>query len=99
MFPIGEDGLRVDRSKAFTTDIKATTEIFNFTNWVLSFASLVAICMIIYGGYLYMTAAGDDGQQESGKKTMIASVIGLFIIFSAYTIVAILLGGIGLDVK
>jgi hypothetical protein len=41
---------------------------------------------MIYGGYLYMTAQGNEDQVEKGKDVIKNAVIGIVIIFLAYTI-------------
>ncbi len=52
----------------------------------LGLLGIVAVGLIIYGGYLWMTAGGNDEQVGKAKKVLINSVLGLVIIFSAYAI-------------
>ncbi len=54
---------------------------------LLFIAGIVAVVMIIIGGYLYMTARGNDLQAMSGRKTLTNAVIGLAIIILSYVIV------------
>ena len=49
-------------------------------------ASFLILLYVIYGGFLYMTSAGDPGKAANGKKTLIHAFIGLAIVISAYTI-------------
>ena len=49
-------------------------------------ASYLVLFYVIYGGFLYMTSAGDPGKAANGKKTLIHAFIGLAIVISAYTI-------------
>ncbi len=58
---------------------------------LLYFAGIIAVIMIIVGGYLYMTAAGNESQATSGRKTLIDAIIGLVIVLLAYVIVQTLL--------
>jgi hypothetical protein len=54
---------------------------------LLYFAGIVAIIMIIVGGYQVMTAAGDTAQATNGRKTLTNAIIGLAIVLLAYIIV------------
>ena len=49
----------------------------------LSIMGLVATAMVIYGGYLYVTAMGDEKKAEQGKHVILYAVIGLIIIGGA----------------
>jgi len=47
---------------------------------------LLAIIMIMYGGFRWITAAGDAGKIGEAKKTIVGAVIGLVIGLGSYTI-------------
>ncbi len=65
----------------------ARTFILNVTNFALGFLGLLAVLVIVYGGVLNVTAAGDPGKAEKGKKAITFSVIGLLIVMSSFAIV------------
>lgn len=52
----------------------------------LSILGTLALILIIYSGFLWMTAAGNDDQISKAKSTITAAIIGLVIILSAYAI-------------
>lgn len=52
----------------------------------LGFAGIVALLMFIYGGFTYMTAAGESEKIEKGKNAVIWATIGLIALFSSYFI-------------
>ncbi len=60
--------------------------------FLLYFAGIVAVIMIIIGGYQVLTAAGNDTQAANGKKTLTNAIIGLIIIILAYVIVQAVIG-------
>jgi hypothetical protein len=64
-----------------------------FVVWVikqgLTYAGVVATLFIIYGGFLYVTAGGNEENSEKGKKILTNSIIGLIIIIMASTIVRV----------
>jgi hypothetical protein len=37
----------------------------------------LALIMLVIGAFLYITSAGDEGRMETGKKTILAALIGL----------------------
>ncbi|OGY51723.1 MAG: hypothetical protein A3J59_03580 [Candidatus Buchananbacteria bacterium RIFCSPHIGHO2_02_FULL_56_16] len=55
---------------------------------VLSILGIILIVLIIYAGFLWMTAAGNEDKISKAKKTIAAAVIGLAIVLSAYLITA-----------
>lgn len=55
---------------------------------VLAFVGILFLVLMIYGGLLWMTARGNQEQVTKAKDLIIASVIGLIIILSAYAITA-----------
>ncbi|MBI2607277.1 MAG: hypothetical protein HYW51_00385 [Candidatus Doudnabacteria bacterium] len=54
--------------------------------WSLGIAALLAMLMMVFGGYMVMTAAGNAQQSSTGKEMIWASIVGLGILFAAYLI-------------
>ncbi len=52
----------------------------------LGLLGTIAVVLILYGGWLWMTAAGDSTKIATAKKTLINAAIGLLIILSAFSI-------------
>jgi cytochrome bd-type quinol oxidase subunit 2 len=52
----------------------------------LAFLGTAFVIYMIYGGYLYMTAQGNEEQVEKSKSVIKNAVIGVVIIFLAYAI-------------
>jgi len=52
----------------------------------LSFLGIIFVILIIYGGYLWMTARGNEEQVNKAKDTLQKAIIGLIIILAAYSI-------------
>lgn len=61
-------------------------------NFFLTFLGLIAVIMIIYGGFLYVSAAGKEDKIESAKKIIMYSIIGILIILLSFAIVNTILG-------
>lgn len=52
----------------------------------LSLLSIIFIVLILYAGFSWMTAGGDEKKIENAKGTIQRAVIGLVIIIAAFTI-------------
>lgn len=52
----------------------------------LSILGIVLLLLVIYAGFLWMTAQGDSEQTKKARDIMINAVIGLIITLAAYAI-------------
>ncbi len=69
---------------ATTNDLPAL--IGNLISVLLSVLGIIFVVLVVYAGFLYLTAAGDDEKVKKAKKLLSQSVIGLVIIIAAYAI-------------
>jgi hypothetical protein len=58
----------------------------NIIHIVLGFLGLLAVIMILIGGFKWMTAAGNEDSIAEAKKILIAAIIGLVIILASWAI-------------
>lgn len=65
-----------------------TTAIANIISWVLSFVGVLFLLLMIWGGFVWMTAAGNDEKIKNAQKIVTSAVIGLIIVLAAYAITA-----------
>jgi hypothetical protein len=65
-------------------DIRDT--IASIINVALSLLGIIVVVIIIYGGFLWMTAGGNEEQLTKAKQWIFGGIIGLVIILSAYAI-------------
>jgi hypothetical protein len=56
-------------------------------NVLLFLIGIISVVMIIIGGIMYSTSAGDAGAVTKAKNTVLFAVIGLVIAFLAFAIV------------
>lgn len=68
------------------TPSNPTFIVINAIRIVLGFLGIIAVILILYAGFKWMTSRGNEEQVSDAKKILIAGVIGLVIILSAYII-------------
>lgn len=66
-------------------DLKET--VINILNLALGLLALVAVVMIIIGGFTWLTAGGNEEKVDKAKKIISAAVIGLIIVLLAWAVV------------
>jgi len=59
----------------------------NGISWLLVLAGVAAVLMIIWGGYVMITAGGDAARIEQGKKTILWAIVGIALIVLARAII------------
>lgn len=69
-----------------TTDIRVI--IANIIRIALGLLGIGAVGLMMYAGYEWMTAGGNEEQIGTAKKILVNATIGLTIILSAYSIVS-----------
>lgn len=62
---------------------------------LLGFLGIVAVIIILYAGFLWMTAMGDDEKVSKAKKLIYAGIAGIVIILAAYAIAEFVIRSIG----
>jgi len=66
----------------------------NIITIILGFLGLIAVILILIGGFMWMTAGGNDDRVKKGRQFIINGVIGLIIILAAYAIAAFVIDSI-----
>ncbi len=84
-------GLETPSTEGYAAGLTKATDArqfaLNVTNFVLGFLGLTAVLVIIYGGFLYLTAAGEEDKTTKGKKSIQYALMGILIILGSYAIV------------
>ncbi len=82
-----------DASGLTTTDLP--TMIGRLISAFLGVLGIVLLVIIIYAGFLWMTAGGNAEQVDKAKKWMINAVVGLIIVLASYAITAFIINALG----
>ncbi len=67
-----------------STDVRST--IASIIRVAMGLLGIVAVVIILVGGFKWMTAGGNEDQVGEAKKWIFSGIIGLAIILSAYAL-------------
>ncbi len=84
------------------SDADAEQNVNNLIKTVINIFSVivgvVAVIMIVYGGFKYITSGGDSGKISAAQQTIIYAIVGLIIVSLAQIIVRFVLSrAVGTD--
>jgi hypothetical protein len=86
---LGADGVHQAGKQAGFKKATETTfaeTLGSIVAMVLSFVGIIFTALMVYAGYLWMTAQGDQTQIDKAKNMIQSAIIGLIITLSAYSI-------------
>jgi len=63
---------------------------FNFVRVFLALFGLYFLAMMVYAGFLYATAGGEDEKVKTAKSTIRNAIIGILIISTSYAFLTLL---------
>jgi len=63
------------------------TAVIGLIALIMTFLGIIAVVMVLYGGFVWLTAAGNEENVSRAKKIITAAIIGLVIILAAYLII------------
>ncbi|RJQ30409.1 DUF4215 domain-containing protein [Candidatus Parcubacteria bacterium] len=85
-----DTGLAVlSQSGLGTRDLRVI--VMSIVNVALGFLAVIAVLLILYGGFVWMTAAGNEQKIETAKRILVNAVIGLLIILLSFAITTFIL--------
>lgn len=61
-------------------------------NFFLGFLGLLAVIMVIYGGFLYVSSAGNEENVNKAKKILLYAVLGIIVIIVSFALINTILG-------
>ncbi len=88
-FDDSSDSITINSFKGFDVGNVANDPripIKRFINVVMGFLGMLAVLTILFGGFKWMTGGKNKENTEKATKLLINGVIGLIIIFSAWTL-------------
>ncbi len=73
---------------AQVTETSFSETLGTLVKGALSFVGVIFLILMIYAGYLWMTARGDEGQVDRATDIIRTAIIGFIITMGAYSITA-----------
>ena len=71
---------------------KGTTEVTAIISLIIKTAlgiiGAITLLMLIWGGFQWLTSAGNDEKVHSGTQTMVWAVIGVILVFASYLLLS-----------
>ena len=71
-------------------DLKALVN--TILSYFLGFLGFVCVIMVIYGGVLYVTSAGNEENVNKAKKILLYAAVGIIVIMISFALVNTILG-------
>ena len=71
-----------------------TKTLKNGINLAIGVIGFIAVVIIIYGGFMYTTSAGDSNKVTKAKNAIMYGIIGLVVAMLAFAIVNFVIGGL-----
>ncbi len=68
-------------------------EIVGITNFIVSFVGPLLMLLILIGGVMYLTSAGEEEKMNKAKRLVVAAIIGVIVIYGAFAIVSTVTSG------
>ena len=81
-------GLVAPTTPSGLSSVSLDVTINNIITAVLGLVGVIALGVILYGGFRWMTAAGNEEAVGEAKKIITAGVIGLIIVIVAWAVVS-----------
>jgi multidrug transporter EmrE-like cation transporter len=75
-----------------TADVRVT--IAKIINVAMGLLGIIAVVIVLWGGFMWMTAGGAEDRVKDAKKMLFAGVIGLAIVLMAYAIANFVVGSL-----
>ena len=72
------------------SDLRQT--IANIINVALGFLGIIAVIIVLVGGFKYMVAGGEEQKTKDARGWIISGIIGLAIILSGWAITSFVIG-------
>lgn len=57
-------------------------KIYELINFLIPFSAIVAVLMVVVGGYSLITSTGDPDKIQKGTKIITGAIIGMVLVFA-----------------
>jgi len=85
-------GQTIDAAANNIPTLTSAQVVTNTLNIAYFLAGIIAVIVIIIGGIMYTTSAGNSGSVTKAKNMILFSVIGIVVILSAFALTNFVIG-------
>ena len=79
-------------------DLESLFQLFGeLVGWIMMFVILVAVVMIIWAGFNFITASGDETKTKKGKSMLTYALIGVAIVLAVRGLITLVGAIVGVD--
>lgn len=82
----GLENVNSDGNLGSSDPDQLTKTVGSLISTFLGVLGIIFLVLVIYAGFTWMTAAGDEKKIASAKNILISAVVGLVVLLSAYAI-------------
>ncbi len=83
------EGSSGSSTSAITIDVdEGVVQLASITNFLVKFIGPISVFVLMIGSIMYATAGGDEEKMNKAKRLVIATVVGMLIIYGAFAIVS-----------
>jgi len=75
-----------------TRDLRET--IAMLLNQAMGLLGIIAVVVILYGGFVWMLSGGDDEKVKKAKDTMVSGIIGIVIVLTSFSLANFIINSI-----
>ncbi|PIR43055.1 hypothetical protein COV24_04730 [candidate division WWE3 bacterium CG10_big_fil_rev_8_21_14_0_10_32_10] len=83
-----------EKGAGFDKSVTIGTISGRVINTALSLVGLIFLILMVYAGYLWMTARGEEDKVNKAQSIIRSSIIGLVLVMSAYAITVLITTGL-----
>lgn len=81
--PLGLTQVETDINLGSQSPVTTTVKLINLA---ISFLGIIAVIIVLIAGFKWMTAGGNEDKVADARKMLVAGLIGLAIVLSAWAI-------------
>lgn len=74
------------RTSGVDTQSTLESKVASIVNYALSLLGIIFLMLMVYGGYIWMMARGEEAEAAKAKNIITMGVIGMAIVIAAYAI-------------
>ena len=88
----------VDGQVTFPNPLTSTSiseVVDKISDWLFNLAIVAAPVLLVIGGIIFMTAAGDPGRLSTAKRMILWTVVGFLVILLSQGLISVVVGLLG----